>query len=186
VRFTLIRHGETEDPRPGLEAIGHDDPALTTLGKRQAGAMAAVLRSIAERGATVEQVYTSPLRAATDTADAIASGLSLDRPLVAPELITLTPEVLPKDGAIDALESIQSRAWDLIESLNQRHDQASTLVRVTHELTVRALVCRALSMPLTDLLRFRLDPASMTTIDYRTQPRERTLIAYLNETCHLE
>jgi hypothetical protein len=40
-------------------------------------------------------------------------------------------------------------------------------------------------MPLTDLRRFRLDPASLTTIEYRTAPRERTLLAGLNETCHL-
>jgi hypothetical protein len=41
-------------------------------------------------------------------------------------------------------------------------------------------------MPLDDMARFALHPGSLTVIEYRTQPRERTLIASLNETCHLQ
>ena len=129
--------------------------------------------------------YTSPLRPASDTALSIADALGLGSTVQANELITITPEVLPDDGAVDAVEALQERAWSLIEALKTRHDPASTLVLVTHELVVRAVVCRALGMPLTDLRRFRLEPASLTTIEYRTAPRERTLLAGLNETCHL-
>ena len=185
MRFTLVRHGETEEPRPGLEAIGHDDSPLSAFGRRQTQALAGVLREAAEHGERFEAVYTSPLRSTTETATAIANALGIVDVATADELLTITPEVLPEDGALDAVEALQTRAWALIESLKTRHDPASTLVLVTHELVVRSLVCRALSMPLTDLRRFRLEPASLTTIEYRTAPRERTLIATLNETCHL-
>jgi broad specificity phosphatase PhoE len=185
VRFTLVRHGETEEPRPGLESIGHDDSPLSALGRRQAEALAGVLREASERGERFEAVYASPLRSTTETASAIAGVLGVPDAMRADELMTITPEVLPEDGSLDAITALQSRAWEFIEGLKSRHEAASTVVLVTHELVVRALVCRALNMPLADLRRFRLDPASLSTIEYRAQPRERTLIAGLNETCHL-
>ena len=185
MRFTLVRDGETEEPRPGLESIGHDDSPLSALGRQQAEAMASALREASDRGERFEAVYTSPLRSTSETATTIADALGIVDTARADELITITPEVLPEDGAFDAVEALQTQAWQLIETLKTRHDPASTLVLVTHELVVRALVCKALGMPLTGLRRFRLDPASLTTIEYRTAPRERTLLAGLNETCHL-
>jgi len=185
MRFTLVLHGETEEPRPGLEATGHDDSALSAFGRRQAAAIATVLEEASQHGERIEAVYTSPLRSAADTALSIADALGLASAVQANELVTITPEVLPDDGAVDAVAALQERAWSLIEVLKTRHDPASTLVLVSHELVVRSLVCRALNMPLTDLRRFRLEPASLTTIDYRTAPRERTLLAGLNEVCHL-
>ncbi len=186
MRFTLVRHGEVEEPRPGLSQIGHDDPPLTALGRRQADALATELQGAITRGTTVEAVYSSPLRAAMETAETIARDLEVDAPRRASELTTLTPEVVPSDDHT-ALEALQTQAWSLIEALKQEHDERATVVLVTHELTIRALVCRALSMALDDAYRFALDPASLTTIEFRLQgQRERILIANLNETCHLE
>jgi broad specificity phosphatase PhoE len=144
-----------------------------------------MLEEAAQHGERFEAVYSSPLRSASETALSIADVLGLASTVRADELVTITPEVLPEEGAFDAVEALQGRAWELIEALKTRHDPAATLVLVTHELVIRAVVCRALGMPLTDLRRFRLEPASLTTIDYRTAPRERTLLAGLNETCHL-
>ena len=91
-----------------------------------------------------------------------------------PELATLTPEVLP-EGDYSAVEAIQERAWNLLLNLKEQHEQTSTIVLVTHDLTIRALVCRALEMQLADMRRFDLAPASMTTIEFRLQrDRERT------------
>ncbi|HEX5370399.1 MAG TPA: histidine phosphatase family protein, partial [Dehalococcoidia bacterium] len=156
------------------------------LGRNQADALATELQGAITRGTTVEAVYSSPLRAAMETADAIARDLEIDAPRIASELTTLTPEVLPS-GDNAALEALQERAWALIEALKQEHDERSTIVLVSHELTIRAVVCRALSMALDDAYRFALDPASLTTIEFRLPgQRERILIANLNETCHLE
>ena len=185
MRFTLVRHGEVEEPRPGLSEIGHDDPPLTQMGRRQADALATELQGAITRGTTIEAVYSSPLRAAMETAEAIARDLEVEAPRRAFELTTLTPEVVPP-GDHGALAALQEQAWSLIEALRQEHGERSTVVLVTHELTIRAVVCRALSMPLDDAYRFALDPASLTTIEFRSQPRERLLLDNLNETCHLE
>ena len=186
MKFTLVRHGEVEDAQPGLSDIGHDDPALTAHGRREAVALARELLSDVEHGSPIEALYTSPLRAARSTADALSAVLGVGDPLLAPELATLTPEVLP-EGDYSAVEAIQERAWNLLLNLKEQHEQTSTIVLVTHDLTIRALVCRALEMQLADMRRFELAPASMTTIEFRLQrDRERTLIAALNDTCHVE
>jgi broad specificity phosphatase PhoE len=136
-------------------------------------------------GSEIEALYTSPLRAARGTADALSAVLGAGDPLIAPELSTLMPEVLP-EGDYSALEALQERAWSFVLGLKEQYEQRSTVVLVTHELTIRALVCRALDMRLEDMHRFDLAPASMTTIEFRLQrDRERTLIASLNDTCHL-
>jgi broad specificity phosphatase PhoE len=92
----------------------------------------------------------------------------------------------PEDESTAALAASQEQAWSLIEAAKTLFEPDATLVLVTHDLIVRALVCRALSMPLDEMQRFSLQPGSMSTIEWRTQPRERLLIASLNEVCHLE
>ena len=186
MKFTLVRHGEVEEPRPGRAGTGHDDPALTAFGRRQAAALANELLRASERGGQIEAIYTSPLRAARMTAEALSAVLDAGDPAVASELSTLTPEVLA-DGDIAPVEAIQERAWRFLLGLKDQFEQRATIVLVTHELTIRALVCRALDMPLADMRRFSLEPASLTTLEFRLQrDRERTLIAALNDTCHIE
>ncbi len=187
MRFTLVRHGEVQEPQPGLSEIGHDDPALTSYGRRQAAALAKDLMEALDAGEPIEALYTSPLRAARITAEALSAVLGVGDPRVASELTTLTPEIVP-EGDTSAAEAIQTQAWDMLMSLKEQFEQRSTVVLVTHELTIRALVCKALGMPLEDMRRFDLSPASMTTIDFRLQRdgRERTLIAALNDTCHVD
>jgi len=182
MKFVLVLHGEVEANPLAHAAAGHDDPPLSALGRRQAEAVAAELRS----GSDNTTVLCSPFRAAREAASLIADALGVAPPQPRAELATLTPEVLPEDGALDALAVIQERAWSVIEDAKSRLDPVATLVLVTHELTIRALVCRALSMPLQEMRRFALQPGSTSTIEWRTKPRERTLIAALNEVCHLE
>jgi probable phosphoglycerate mutase len=186
VRFVLVHHGELEEDPLAHAAVGHDDPPLSDAGLRQARAVADELRALGARGDRHASVLTSPLRAPQMAAALIATTLELAPPQLREELTTLTPEVLPADGGLDAVEAIQERAWSVIEALKGSQETDATLVLVTHELTIRALVCRALSMPLTEMRRFALEPGSLSVIEYRTQPRERTLIASLNETCHLD
>jgi broad specificity phosphatase PhoE len=187
MRFTLVRHGEVEDPRPGLSEIGHDDPSLTAFGRRQAATIARDLMTAMDAGEQIEALYSSPLRAARTTAEALSAVLDVGEPRVSPALTTLTPEVVPA-GETVAVGAIQDQAWQLLMELKQQYEQRSTVVLVTHDLTIRALVCRALEMPLADMYRFELSPASLTVIEFRLQRdnRERTLIAALNDTCHVE
>jgi broad specificity phosphatase PhoE len=186
VRFVLVHHGELEEDPLAYAAAGHDDPPLSAAGLGQARALADELRALGGRGNRHAAVLTSPLRAPQTTAALISAGLELPAPELRDELTTLTPELLPADGGLEAVQAIQDRAWSILEGLKESHEPDATIVLVTHELTIRALVCRALSMPLSEMRRFALDPGSMTVIEYRTQPRERTLLASLNETCHVE
>ena len=186
MKFTMVRHGEVEEPRPGLSEIGHDDPALTAHGRRQAAALAKELLGNLERGEQIEALYTSPLRSARTTAEALSAVLGVGEPRLASELTTLTPEVV-FPGDTSPVAAIQDQAWRLILGLKEQFEQQATIVLVTHELTIRAVVCRALEMSLDDMFRFELEPASLTTIEFRLQrDRERTLVATLNDTCHVE
>ncbi len=181
-----MHHGELAEDPLAHAALGHDDPLLSDTGLRQAQAVAEELRALGARGKRHTIVLTSPLRAPQTAAALIVATLELGPAELREELTTLTPEVLPAKGGLEAVEAIQERAWSVIEALKQSHEPDTTLVLVTHELTIRSLVCRALSMPLTEMRRFALEPGSLSVIEYRTQPRERTLLASLNETCHLE
>ena len=186
MKFHLIRHGEAAVS--DLPDLGHNDPSLGALGRRQAAALATELDLISRRGPAIEAVYTSPMRPAVETADVIVETLRIASPFVSQALGTLTPEVLPAGGGLDAVAAIQERAWATVEALREQHDERAVVVLVSHELTVRALVCRALGMPLTDLKRYELDPASLSTIEFRRAPNGdlRTILAALNEACHLE
>ncbi len=178
----MVHHGELADNPLAQASIGHDDPSLSPLGRRQAQAVADELGADGHNAV----VLSSPFRATQEAAALICESLALAAPQLRDELGTLTPEVMPADGGVEALAVIQERAWSVIEELKAQQEPDATLVLVTHELTIRALVCRALSLPLAEMRRFALDTASITTIEFRTRPRERTLLASLNETCHLE
>jgi broad specificity phosphatase PhoE len=170
VRFVLVHQGEATT-----------SSALSEAGLLRARVVAAELRALGMRGQRHAAVLASPRPAPFTAAELIADALELGPPDQREEL----QDASTGDG-YEALESLQESAWALIEALKLSQEPDATLILVTHELTVRALVCRALSMPLADMRRFALDPGSFTVLEYRTQPRERMLIASLNESCHLE
>jgi len=162
MRFVLVLHGETET----------NGAALTETGRRQARAVGAELHG---QAATV---IGSPSLAAMEAATIIADSLGAAAPEARKEL--------DASAAEGSYESGQEDAWAIIEAAKTELDLDATLVMVTHEVNIRLLVCRALGMPLSEMNRFALEPGSMSTIEWRTQPRERLLIASLNEVCHLE
>jgi broad specificity phosphatase PhoE len=167
-----VHHGEVDG---GPEST---DPPLSTAGLRQARAVADELRTLRARGERHVAVLSGPLQAPLRAAALIAETLELETPETRPELAL-------GDRDQDA-GGLQELAWSLIDALKASHEADASLVLVAHELTIRLLVCRALSMPLDEMRRFALQPGSLSVIEYRTQPRERTLLASLNETCHLE
>lgn len=162
MRFVLVLHGETVA----------DGASLTETGRRQSQAVGAELR-----GQTAN-VLSSPASAAMEAATIIAETLGAESPDSRSELA-----VPSEDGSPEAA---QDAAWAIIEAAKTDLEPDTTLVMVTHEVNIRLLVCRALAMPLSEMNRFALEPGSMSTIEWRTQPRERLLIGSLNEVCHLE
>jgi ribonuclease H / adenosylcobalamin/alpha-ribazole phosphatase len=182
LRVTLICHGETSQQTSDSEHRDNGLP-LTPIGRRQARALAAEIAALAERGAGIAELQTSPKQGAIETAAEIARVLGVVEASVNEDLAAPSLQSLAGDAGIDALSAFQERAWSLVDTLKEKHDPAATVVLVTDELTVRAVVCRALSMPLTEMKRFFLEPASLTMIEFRGP---RTLLACLNETCHLD
>jgi broad specificity phosphatase PhoE len=160
VRFVLVHHGEI-DP----------DGALTETGRAQAQAIGA------ELGNTPVGVLYAPGTASEEAATLIATVLGVAAPEPRDELVA-------QDG--DSVEAAQERAWQLIEAAKTELEPTDIQVMVTTEPVIRAMVCRALGMPLDEMGRFALDAGSMTTIEWRVQPRERLLLAALNEVCHLD
>jgi broad specificity phosphatase PhoE len=182
LRVTLVCHGETSEQTPQSD---HRDSALSLSahGRRQVRALAREIASLAEEGAGIAELHTSPERASIETAAEIARSLGVGEATVNKDLSAPGPESLRGDAGLDALSAIQERAWSLVEALKEKHEPTAIVVLITDELTIRAVVCRALSMPLTEMKRFFLEPASLSTIEFRGP---RTLIACLNETCHLD
>jgi broad specificity phosphatase PhoE len=82
-RIYLVRHGETDWNRLGLYQ-GTSDVPLNETGRGQAAALAKRLRAV-----QFDAIYTSPLRRARDTAEAVSQGRSLE-PIELPELRELS------------------------------------------------------------------------------------------------
>lgn len=65
MRFLIVRHGETDSNVAGI-IQGQLDTDLNARGRRQAAQVGAALATV-----DIDEVYTSPLRRASDTARAI-------------------------------------------------------------------------------------------------------------------
>ena len=201
MRLILARHGETETNRERL-ALGREDVPLNENGRRQAAAVAASLS-----GMSVDAVYSSPLRRALETAEAIAAvhGLPVEvdealtemdvgemEGLTAAEMRGRYGDFLRRwfsDGAGglampggESLQQVQDRAWAAVNSLRATHPEGS-VVAVSHNFTIHAILCRALNLPLAHFRRLRHDLAATAVIDVR---EDGATVVRINDICHLE
>ncbi len=202
MRLILARHGETASNRAGL-GLGRQDVPLTEKGRLQAQALAEALA-----GEEIAAVYSSPLRRAFETAAAIAAPHGLE---VVPdegltemdvgELDGLTfremrernPEFVSRwlgdeagtlrmPGGGESLQDVQDRAREATRRICDRHD-GETVVAVTHNFVIHALLCEALNMSICDFRRLRHDLAATSLLDVRGG---RMIVVHMNDTCHLE
>lgn len=142
------RHGQNEDNVTNT-LNGHRDLPLTDLGRAQGQALAKKLR---DEGASFDEIYSSPLMRAKDTAEYLA--LSLDMKVkILPEIIErdfgiLTGKKSPDDIAEYATETVQGdkilyfvngegvetfeqlyqRVSSVIEEINKRHPGKKVLL----------------------------------------------------------
>jgi broad specificity phosphatase PhoE len=181
-QLLLVRCGELEDRSFLPDFTGHVDPNLSPRGRQQADAIGRRLGQ--HEGPPVMALYASPLMAAQTTAYIVGTWLGLPDEETSNALATVMPEQLPEGQAgLDAFAAIQERIWEFVEVLRQMHPPDVSLVLVTHELPIRALIARALSIPLEEAHRFAIDEASVSMIEFRGP---RTLLATLNDVCHAE
>lgn len=178
----LIRHGQTTTNAQRL-LVGRSDPELTELGERQAMA----LRGLVDG---VEEVWTSPLRRARDTARLALPHLA---PLVRPEFIEVDygyldgqpVSVVTEDqwhafesdhdlalGNGESLESVDQRVHAVLDELladrsSLLHDHHRHLAIVSHVSPIKSATVWALGVPGSVAWRTRLDNGSITTIAMR-------------------
>jgi probable phosphoglycerate mutase len=186
MRLILVRHCEPDWPEGWVD----DDVGLTQRGREQARAVAQELeRRVSGDGST--PVFSSPARRVVETAEIVASALGA--PVQTEDMLWLKllavadvrrrfAEGKADEALLSELEGASERVWQWGAQLAQEQPDARVAV-VSHDTVIAGVVCRTLSLPIANMKRFRVDLGSLSVIDFRAQ---RTILASLNETYHLE
>ncbi|MFQ6059489.1 MAG: histidine phosphatase family protein, partial [Anaerolineae bacterium] len=199
-RFILVRHGQTAWNRE-VRFRGRENLPLNEVGRQQAEAAG---RRIAATW-SVSAVYTSPLRRARQTAQAIARALGLTpRPLeglldldygqwqgLSPQEVQQhyadlyaawlhSPQVVRFPGG-ESLAQVRDRALEAVLELARRHE-GQTVVLVGHQAVNKVLLCAVLGLDNAHFWRIEQDTAAINVFEYR----EGTfVVSLLNDTGHL-
>jgi probable phosphoglycerate mutase len=182
-RLLLLRHGQTELSAQRRYS-GRGNPALTDVGRQQAGAAA---RYVAERGG-IAAVFSSPLQRAYDTAAAAAKALGLDvtvdddlietdfgawEGLTFAEAAERDPELhrrwlrdtstTPPGG--ESFDAVLDRVLRVRGRIVAAH-QGATLLVVSHVTPIKMLLRLALDAGPGILYRLHLDLASLSIAEF--------------------
>ncbi len=178
----LVRHGETEW---NVEEIfrGRIDIELSETGIKQAELLAEYLSDV-----RIEAIYSSPLKRAIKTAEAIASRHRLEVE-IAPGLIDLDfgkwqglprTEVMEKykesyDDWIqrpervrmpfgESLDDVKERVMGVVSDVVAKH--SGTVVLASHRVVHKVLICALLGLGNSHFWNIKLDTCGITTFAY--------------------
>ncbi len=198
--FYLVRHGQSTWNQIG-RIQGKQDPPLSTLGRRQAMALADALKH-----EPLDVVYSSPQRRARMTAEAVASDHNL--PIQIVEGLAeidhgfwegLTEAEIQSRFAISFYTwlrrpsqtlmpggehtlAVQQRVLDAWREIVQRHEGNHALI-VSHDIPIKVIIADVLHLSLDSIGHFVLDNAAISVV----QKAEGELqIVRLNDRCHLQ
>ena len=191
----LLRHGEIQLAEQ-RRFVGHLDVQLSPRGEAQCERQALRLSAV-----PLTAVYSSDLSRAVRTAQIIGGPHGLE-PKTLPALREMdmgrwdgltTAELQAREPAAfrdwmtrvgeypfpdgEDVGRLVARAWPAFEAIASEHAGQSVAI-VAHAGPNRAILCRALGLPLTRLIAFGQDYASLTVLE-RTADRWRLL--HLNE-----
>jgi len=180
--IVLVRHGETEWNVAEVFR-GRVDVGLNETGVKQAKLLGEYLRQV-----KVEAIYSSPLKRALMTAEAIARCHNLHVE-IAPGLIDLDfgqwqglprQEVRERYGELyaewarnparvtlpggESLSDVTERAVRVVDEVIARHE--GTVVLVSHRVVNKVLICALLGLDNTHFWDIRLDACGVTTFAY--------------------
>jgi broad specificity phosphatase PhoE len=151
-------------------------------------------------------IYSSPLKRAMDTAAAVAKhhGLPIvpDKGLKEIHVGDLEGMSLEKFGQNfsqflvdwktqgeamnfnggENLGQFRDRVWAAIEKIVEKN-RGGTVAVVSHYFVTATVVCTALGLPITHLVRIRIQPSSRTELEFKDGRPPRLLL--LSDTCHL-
>lgn len=185
LEIILVRHGETEW---NVQEIfrGRIDVELNDTGLRQAELLAEYLS-----GVKIDAVYSSPLKRALNTAQAIASYHKL-KVEAAPGLIDFdygkwqglphqevkrrykklyvqwleNPHLIKlPDG--ESLNDVRERALGVVEEVVAKHE--GTIVLVSHRVVNKVLICALLGLDNSHFWNIRQDVCGTTTFIYENK-----------------
>jgi len=154
----------------------------------------------------INAVYSSPLKRALDTAEAIAGYHSLTVQ-IEPDLREMEVGDLEGVSIVDlgtsfgqfllnwrqglgteklpggeSVAELADRVWAVIESIKSKYDDGNVVV-VSHFFTCVATICKALGWPLTIIERLRVQTGSISILEF-TNGQSR--LVSLSHTCHLK
>jgi broad specificity phosphatase PhoE len=200
IRLILVRHGETAWNQERRIQGGSSDVELSEVGKKQAERLGLALKE-----KRINAIYSSPLKRALDTAQAIASQhkltVQVESDLREMEVGDLEGVPIAELGANfsqfllewrqgqgleklpggESIADLADRVWAAIQDIIQRH-RRETVVVVSHYLAVAVTICKALGWPLSRLERIRVQNCSINIIDLGDG---HPYLVSLGDTCHL-
>jgi broad specificity phosphatase PhoE len=197
----LIRHGETTWNQQRIIQGSGSDTDLSDTGKMQAEKLGLAMKDV-----PLTAVYSSPLRRAMDTAGALAKhhglevipdadlreihvgemeGMSLDT--FGQNFSQFLVEWQTKGDAVDFkggenLGQFRDRVWTAIKNIVTANPDGTVAV-VSHYFVTATAVCTALGLPVTHLVRVRIQPSSQTVLEFDEGCDARLLL--LSDICHL-
>jgi len=200
ITVILVRHGETAWNRREVFR-GRADIELNERGRAQAQAVAGAVK---ER--MVSAVYSSPLRRAVETAEAVAlphkitvqieegfidfdygrwQGLQHDDvrrryPKLYRDWIE-RPHTVRMDGG-ESLRMVRRRAMNALMQVTERHPD-ETVVVVSHRVVNKVMLCAVLGLDNSHFWRIRQDTCALNVLEWS---QGRWVVRLLNDTCHLK
>lgn len=184
-RVILVRHGETDFPLDRVYCDGREDPPLNAVGVVQASQAAEFLRLV-----RIDALYASPSLRTRMTAEAVVAAHSGVVPVFDERLRErhfgiwegLYFSEIERDYALEYKEWKQDqvafapRGGESVYDMAERADSAiremvvrhegGVVVVVAHVGPIRVLVAEAMNMPVASYRQLRIDPASITVLDY--------------------
>ena len=183
--FHLVRHAVHD--QVGKALMGRiEGVRLSQDGRAAAEALAAHFADFASRARPVAAVYTSPLERARETAAPIAARLGLAA-TVLPAIAEIefgswsgrpfddlgrdlgwqawnSARSLARPPGGETMLEVQARAVDALEALAGSHPEGP-VVLVSHGDVIKAALAHYLGVSLDHLLRFELDPGSVSILE---------------------
>lgn len=180
---------------------GGSDTDLSDTGRSQAEKLALALR---DSGLTA--IYSSPLKRAMETAGIVAryhkleimpdpglkelavgelEGVPLDK--FGMNFSQFLVEWQTKGDAIsffggENLGQFRDRVWAAVQRIIAAND-GGTVAVVSHYFVTATIVCHALGLPMTHLIRIRIQPSSQSILEFTDGCPPRLLL--LSDICHL-
>lgn len=193
MRIFLLRHGAT-DWNLAQRCQGSTDLELNEVGLEQAEAAALDLSR-----EKIDAIYSSQLKRALQTAGAVSrfhkltvtieeSLRELDHGeiegLTLAEIQATRPDFLrqwrdrPADADIpggERLIDVEQRAWDGLGRIVRRHRPEETLVVVSHNFPILAVICHITGTPLNQYRTFHLNPGGVIRLSYNGDDEWRVM-----------